>query len=97
MYIPGFLPDGKGGLIDDSLCRRKAVAPFTGFSTFKRHLMISCFRVLLVFLRLSCFLFVLRQATGGFSVELGAPVTTSIALHHFTAWANYEEVITAVP
>ncbi|CAM9692211.1 unnamed protein product [Hapterophycus canaliculatus] len=23
--------------------------------------------------------------------ELGAPVTTSIALHHFTAWANYEE------
>lgn len=26
------------------------------------------------------------------SLELGAPVTTSIALHHFTAWAHYEEV-----
>lgn len=25
-------------------------------------------------------------------MELAAPVTTSIALHHFTAWANYEEV-----
>lgn len=25
-------------------------------------------------------------------MELGAPVTTSIALHHFTAWANYKEV-----
>lgn len=25
-------------------------------------------------------------------VELSAPVTTSIALHHFTAWARYEEV-----
>lgn len=27
-------------------------------------------------------------------MELAAPVTTSIALHHFTAWANYEEVST---
>jgi len=25
-------------------------------------------------------------------MELSAPVTTSIALHHFTAWARYEEV-----
>lgn len=25
-------------------------------------------------------------------MELNAPVTTSIALHHFTAWARYEEV-----
>lgn len=25
-------------------------------------------------------------------MELESPVTTSIALHHFTAWARYEEV-----
>lgn len=28
-----------------------------------------------------------------FVMDLGPPVTTSIALHHFTAWANYEEVL----
>ncbi|CAM9408851.1 unnamed protein product [Pylaiella littoralis] len=38
-----------------------------------------------------CDFLVHAEQVGGFSIELGAPVTTSIALHHFTAWAKYEE------
>ncbi|CAM9208814.1 unnamed protein product [Ectocarpus sp. 4 AP-2014] len=38
-----------------------------------------------------CDFFVHVEQAGESPMELAAPVTTSIALHHFTAWANYEE------
>ncbi|CAM9326520.1 unnamed protein product [Ectocarpus fasciculatus] len=38
-----------------------------------------------------CDFFVHVEQASESPMELAAPVTTSIALHHFTAWANYEE------
>ncbi|CAM9600971.1 unnamed protein product [Ectocarpus sp. 13 AM-2016] len=38
-----------------------------------------------------CDFFVHVEMASESPMELAAPVTTSIALHHFTAWANYEE------
>ncbi|CAM9220637.1 unnamed protein product [Scytosiphon promiscuus] len=84
------LSEGEGGGVEDrsltsTAVRRRPFRRSTAFLVGHRN------RLGTEALDVCDFLVHVEQQAGEFPMDLGAPVTTSIALHHFTAWAKYEE------